>query len=122
MKKIMIILIVLLLLPMAAMAVDANNGQAGTPLELTGLTISTSPGVFAFYRNSGNGTPQWYLIATAHGGGTKFYATAQNATSIFKLDDATAPITLAELTALQFPTQDQAASEDYWSNSDSWYR
>jgi hypothetical protein len=121
-KNLFLIMFALILLPSVSLGADKSNGSAGSPLELTDMTISVSPGVFAFYRDDGQATPQWYLIATAHNGGTKYFATAQNSTSVFKQEDTASPITLGELEGLDYPDQDQAASEDYWSDGNAWTR
>ncbi|PLX89798.1 MAG: hypothetical protein C0619_10450 [Desulfuromonas sp.] len=118
MKKLVLIMAIALMFPMMASAED--NATAGAALELEGLTIAVSPGVFAYYNDGGVADPQWYLIATVHQGGTNFYATAQNSTSIFK-QDATAPVLIGDLTGADYPTETEAASEDYWSDS-AWTR
>ena len=126
-KKSLIVVMAVLLLPMAAFAGNTNNGTAGSPLELTAagtgtsLTIAVSPGVFAYYEDDATTTPQWYLIASAHQGGTNVYATAQNSTSIFRQAPNVAPIELTTVTGMTYPTQLEAVSEDYWSDS-SWLR
>ena len=121
MKRLILILAVLMLFPLTSFAAPANNATAGSPLQLTGLTISVSPGVFAYYTDGSAANPQWYLVGTVHQGGKNFYATAQNSTSIFK-QPTTAPTVIGDLTGLTYPTQAQAASETYWSDSTSWGR
>lgn len=126
MKKIVILtLLVLISFSSSALAGNTTNGKAGAALELKGLTIGVSPGIFAHYADDGTtGNVQWFGIATAHQGGTTIYGAAQNNSGTFKIDVGTATIT-GPLTAgtktYQLPTSTQAASTTYWSDAD-WTR
>lgn len=126
MKKLFILLAIALFLPVGSFAAATDNGTAGSRLVLDTsspqLVIASSPGVFQYYGDDGTTTPQWYVVGTVHQGGTRFYATAQNSTSIFYQDDSTGPVELTDLTGLEWPTgTGDTASETWWSNS-GWTR
>ena len=120
MKKLILILAFMLMLPVGSMAGEKNNAVPGERLVLAGLEIAVSPGVFAYYEDDLAALPQWFGIATIHQGGTKIYATAQDSTSIYNQDapDSTT-ITLGVFTTLYgtLPTQVQSASDSYWTDS-----
>jgi len=126
MKKFLILLAIAILLPISSFAASTDNATAGSRLVLdTGspsLTIAASPGVFQYYGDDGTTTPQWYVIGTVHQGGTRYYATSQNSTSIFYQDDTTGPVLITDLQGLTWPTGTaDTASETWWSNS-GWTR
>lgn len=115
MKKVLLILVIAMMVPvMASAGSGVTNTAAGDPLKLVGLTIATSPGVFAYYEDDTTTQPQWYAIGTLHQGGTKAYATAQNSTSILHYEFTTSPLVATSLSGLTFPTQTAAASVDGW--------
>lgn len=125
MKKIIFLLVILVALPLCATAKNTNNGSPGSRLELTtstpSLEIAASPGVFLYYGDDGTPSPQWFVIGTVHQGGTKYFGTSQNSTSIFT-QTATSPIELADLTGKTWPANaGDTASETWWSNS-GWTR
>jgi len=126
MKKILILLVIAVLLPMSSFAASTNNATAGSRLVLDtsspSLTSAASPAVFQYSGDDGNATPQWYVIGTVHQGGTRYYATSQNSTSVFYQDDSSGPVLLSDLNALTWPTGTaDTASETWWSNS-GWTR
>lgn len=126
MKKIFIFsCLFLLLLNTVASAANTTNAAAGSALELADVTIGVSPGVFAYYSDDANtGNVQWWSIATAHQGGTRIYGAAQNNSGTFYIDAGTNTITgplTAGSTTYSLPTEAQAASDTYWSDSD-WSR
>jgi hypothetical protein len=94
---------------------NTDSGQAGDPLELTGLSIQVSAGVVANYYVSGSAPIQWYALSTSHVDGTRAFGTAQNSTNIYYNEtDTTA-------TAVTFPASDEADSDDAWSTA-NWDR
>ena len=119
MKKIIFSLVIMIILSTSSFVVAAtNNGSAGATLELTGLNIAASPGVFMYYAHENN---QWFVIGTVHQGGTTFNGTAQNSTSLFT-QTAVGPKDLEDLTGLTWPTGTaDTASEEWWSTS-GWTR
>ena len=126
MKKILILLVIAVLLPMSSFADKKDNATAGSRLILdkstVNLTIAASPGVFQHYGDDGTVSPQWYVIGTVHQGGTRYYATSQNSTSVFYQDDTTGPVLITDLNGLTWPTGTaDTASETWWSNS-GWTR
>lgn len=121
MKKLFILIVLAVFLPMSAFAATTDNGNAGSTLTLSTeaptLQIASSPGVFMYYGDDDTDDPQWYVIGTVHQGGSRYYGTAQNSTSIFQ-QDASGPIVLTDLTGLTWPaTADETASEDWWSGT-----
>ncbi len=125
MKKIIIMLAIAAILPSAVFAATGDNGTAGSRLELDGsannLVIAASPGVFTYYGDDGTTAPQWYVVGTVHQGGSRFFATAQNSTSVF-YQDTDSPNVIGDLTGLTWPTGTaDTASETWWSNS-GWTR
>ncbi len=124
MKKIIILLAIAMLLPMSAFAAT-DNATAGSRLQLDTeaptLNIAASPGVFMYYADDATTDPQWYVIGTVHQGGTRFYGTAQNSTTIF-YQEATGPKVIGDLTGLTWPsTAAETISEDWWSGT-GWTR
>ncbi len=100
MKKIALILCVLMLTATGAFATQqyfsTGSVSVGGGTETDGdtadmMNCGLSANVTAMYEDSDTTQTQWYAIGTFHTGGTEVYATAQDVTSIYKLDAGKQP-------------------------------
>lgn len=127
MKKIFLITALLMFVASSAFAVGLGVDQTGT-FTIGGsadsggtatdlLTCGLSSNVHAYYNTDGTSAApaQWYTIGTYHVGGTEVYATAQDITSLYKLDAGKTPGDLFTWTGL--PTD--SGSSNVWS-ADVW--
>lgn len=122
MKKIFLATALLLLMTLPAFAEGLATDQTGN-LTIGGsdstdtLTSGLSSNVHAYYNTDGvaGAAAQWYVIGTYHLGGTDVYATAQDITSLYKLDAGKIPGSLFTWSGL--PTDSSASnvwSQDVW--------
>ena len=100
-------------------AANKDNASGGGSIELTGLTLNTSPGVNARYiTEATTANEQWFAISTYHGGGEKIYVTSQNQTSVWKQNR----LTTDTFASVDLPaTEDEAASNSWYSEA-GWTR
>lgn len=120
----------------ALLEANTNEGAtAGESLELTdGLTdenvlvLNFSPSVNAIYEADtadDEGNKQWYAVSTYHSGGTLFYASSSDSTSIYKqsrsasqlFSEVTIP-TSKTMTSGEGETATTQSAEEYWLAND----
>lgn len=122
MKKIFLVTVLLMFMALPAFAEGLATDTTGN-LTIGGtdstdtLTSGLSSNVHAYYNTDGvsGAAAQWYVIGTYHLGGTEVYATAQDITSLYKLDAGKTPGALFTWSGL--PTD--SGTSNIWSG-DVW--
>jgi hypothetical protein len=122
MKKILLITALLLFVASSAFAgigddsvgsLSIGGGTTAAGVVSDVLTCGLSSNVHAIYDNDGVASTQWYVIGTYHLGGTQVYATAQDITSLYRLDAGKVPGDVFEWSGLP----EDGASSNVWSSA-----
>lgn len=135
MNKVKVTCLSLLLAFLATSAFAINNeDNLGGTLTVDGtvaLNLNFSPSVAGEYLTEDtSGNEQWYAIATYHNGGSLFYGSASDQTSVFKRVRTTAQ-TFADASVPAAPVLDDAGNPAPWvtpvkdgeeAPTDDWYR
>jgi hypothetical protein len=116
----------------------ADGNGAGTTIAVDGdqaLTFTFSPSVAGQYATTAtSGNEQWYSVATFHAGGTRFFGSASDQTSVYKRNFegltitgtsptfADADVPEASVDADGDGTPDAWADADLAEGESDWYR
>lgn len=133
MKKIIEVLAVVMILGFSANAfavVESNTNESnpGEAIKLTDgtteLVLNFSPSIMLLYQADSaddSGNKQWFSVSTYHAGGTNFYASSSDSTSIYKqsrtADKKFADVIIPSSKSMTEGTGDAATTytaEEYW--------
>lgn len=129
------LLMILLLSPQVFAATQENEGEAaGNTLTVDGtlpLNLNFSPSVAGQYvTEATSGNEQWFAVATYHSGGSLFYGSGSDQTSVFKRSRSTSQ-TFSDASVPPAPVLDAAGNPAPWVTPvadgeapvvDDWYR